>query len=180
MSHTGFVEVGLVTASTIRSSAQVAALALILVLTPAAAQEAQESEVVEPEVTIEAILVEPEKPAADTLCRLSVRLHNHGDQVASQLGFSVRINGAEIPVYSNQLFMFPLQPGAVSELALFNFWSTETSRPMPKDGKLKLEITLREAQRTMIEMIEGVETWTPLGAVPGLPSTASLTLEMSR
>ena len=161
----------------IRRSSHLATLMAVLAVP---ATTAQEPEAVEPEITIQALIVEPEKPAADTLCRLRIQLHNHGDQVASQLGFGVTINGKEIPVYSNQLFMFPLPPGASSELSLFNFWSTETSRPMPKDGRLKLEVTLREAQRTKIEMVEGVETWTPLGEVPGLPVTSSLTLEMSR
>ncbi len=161
----------------IRRGSHCAALLAVLAV-PAAV--AQEPEAAEPEITIRALIVEPEKPAADTLCRLRIQLHNSGDQVASQLGFTVTINGDEVPVYTNQLFMFPLQPGTTSELSLFNFWSTETSRPMPKDGKLKLEVTLREAQRTKIEMVEGVETWTPLGEVPGLPVTASRTLEMSR
>ena len=160
--------------------ARISALTLLLLAVTGPGTMAQETEEVAPEVTIETILVEPAKPAADTLCRLSVELKNNGDQVASQLGFKVVINGAEIPVYSNQLFMFPLPPGESTELALYNFWSTETSRPMPKDGKLKLEVTLLEAQRTKIEMVEGVETWTPLGEVPGLPAGASLTLEMAR
>ncbi len=165
-----------------RRALQIATLTTILAVPGVAAQEprAGETEVVEPEITIEAIIVEPEKPGADTLCRLRVRLQNHGNQIASQLGFKVKINGQEIAVYRNQLFMFPLAPEAASELALFNFWSTETSRPMPKDGKLRLEVSLLEAQRTKVEMVEGVETWTPIGAVPGLPSSASITLEMSR
>ena len=161
-------------------AARVSALTLLLAAAIGPGAMAQEAQKVAPEVTIEAILVEPAKPAADTLCRLSVELKNNGSQVASQLGFKVVINGTEIPVYSNQLFMFPLPAGETTKLALYNFWSTETSRPMPKDGKLKLEVTLLEAQRTKIEMVEGVEIWTPLGEVPGLPSSASLTLEMVR
>jgi hypothetical protein len=133
-----------------------------------------------PALSIASITVSPQTPSADTLCRLTVTLSNKGDKAASQLGFRVVINGIELPVYSNQLFMYPVGPGATSEISLFNFWSTETSRPFPADGKLTVEVTLTEAQWTSIEDIDGVETWTPLGAVPGLPVSSSVTLAMSR
>ena len=142
--------------------------------------ETAEAESPKPGITVEEIVVEPEKPAADTLCKLRVRLRNHGGEMASQLGFRVDINGQEIPVYRNQLFMFPLASESESDLHLFNFWSTESSRPMPKDGKLQIEVQLLEAKWTKVEEIEGVETWTAVGEVPGLPAAKSITLQMNR
>jgi hypothetical protein len=141
---------------------------------------AEETATAGPTLSIASISVAPESPAADSLCRLTVSLVNNGDKVASQLGFRVEINGVELPVYSNQLFMYPLLPGATSEIPLFNFWSTETSRPFPTDGRMTVAVTLTEAQWTAIESIDGVETWTPLGAVSGLPASSSVTLAMSR
>lgn len=150
----------------------------LLVLLPSYATAAEASAA--PRLELKSVRIEPAKPGADTLCRLRVDIYNGGDQVASQLGFVVRINGQEVPVYANQLFMFPLPPGEASELALFNFWTTETGRPMPPDGKLRVDVELREAQWMRIETVENVETWTPLGAVDSLPSAASLTVELSR
>ncbi|MDH3253567.1 MAG: hypothetical protein OEM62_01135 [Acidobacteriota bacterium] len=155
-------------------------LFLAAVFIPVLARAQDDSAAAEPQLAIEAVIVEPEKPGADTLCRLRIRILNRGERIASQLGFTVTINGTDIPVYSNQLFMFPLDPGTTSELALFNFWTTETSRPMPADGKLRIEVALREAQWTKIEMVEEVETWTPLGPVTGLPVSAAVTLSMTR
>lgn len=150
-------------------------LSLLSVL-PAAAQDETPSP-----LSIEAIVVEPSTPGADTLCRLRVTLSNTGDETASQLGFSVRLNGQELGVYSNQLFMFPVPAGGSGELPLFNFWTTESSRGMPADGKLRVEVTLKEAVWMKIEDDEeGVEVWTPLGEVPGLPVSASVTLEMKK
>ena len=134
-----------------------------------------------PQLSIEAIVVEPSSPGPDTLCRLTVKLANGGEQTASQLGFSVRLNGQDLGVYSNQLFMFPLLAGESGELPLFNFWTTETSRQMPADAKLRVEVTLEEAVWMKIEDDEeGVEVWTPLGDVSGLPVSGSITLDMKK
>lgn len=140
----------------------------------------EEPQATKPGVSIARVTITPENPGVDTLCRLSVELTNEGKDVASQLGFRVTINGSNIPVYDNQLFMYPLEPGAANEVALFNFWSTETSRLAPADGKLRVEVALVEAQWTKIEDVDGVETWTPLGAVPGLPVSKTVTLPMAK
>ena len=103
---------------------------------PAAAQEASS-------LTVEAVTVEPASPGPDTLCKLTVKVANGGDRTASQLDFQVKINGQELPVYRNQLFMFPVSAGETVDIPLYNFWSTETSRPAPADGKLAIEVTLR-------------------------------------
>ncbi len=144
---------------------------------PAAEGEAKPA----PVLSVEEIVVEPADPGPDTLCRLRVKLKNSGDRIASQLGFAVRINGQDLPVYGNQLFMYPLEPGAVSELKLYNFWTTETSRPMPADGRLALEVELKEAVWMDISTdADGVEVWTPQGAIEGLPVSAKITLAMKK
>lgn len=155
-------------------------VALPLAAGPAPAQEEAAAEA-PPPVRIAAVHVEPEKPAADTLCRLKVELENADQRIASQLGFSVTINGQQLPVYTNHLFMFPVAPGATSELALYNFWSTETSRPMPATGKLEIEVALLEARWMDISTDEdGTEVWKPIGDVSGLPVSHSITLEMAK
>lgn len=154
-------------------------LALLLLAAAAAPMVAQESSA--SPLAIAAPVVEPDAPAADTLCRLKVRITNSGDKIASQLGFTVKLNGQELPVYGNQLFMYPLPPGETTEIDLYNFWSTETSRPFPADAKLKVEVGLKEAQWMDISTDdEGVEVWTPLGAVETLPAPASVTLQMKK
>ena len=140
---------------------------------PATAQEA-------PLLSIEAVVVEPASPGPDTLCKLTVNLANRGDRTASQLDFKVKINGQDLPVYGNQLFMFPVPGGETVEVPLYNFWSTETSRPAPADGKLEIEVTLAAAQWTEIKTEEDVEVWRPLGPVEGLPIAKTLALSMSQ
>ena len=159
-------------------------LALVLEFAgPALAQETEKAPA--PELTITAITVEPEKPGPDTLCKLRVKVKNDGDETASQLGFDVKLNGQQLTVYDNQLFMFPVPAGGEDEIQLYNFWTTETSRPeMPAGGKYQVEVVLREAQWMSIEMEEEdgeeIEVWSPLGAVGGLPVSSTVTLETSK
>ena len=51
---------------------------------------------------------------------------------------------------------------------------------MPKDGKLKIEVSLVGAQWMKIETEEEVEIWKPLGPVDHLPVVGDLTLEMTK
>lgn len=143
---------------------------------------AQEEAPAAPPLAIESITVEPSAPGPDTLCRLRVKLSNGGEQIASQLGFQVTLNGQSLVVYDNQLFMYPVPAGGSLEIPLYNFWTTETSRPMPASGKLEVVVTLKEAIWTKVEMEEDeqgeIEVWTPLGPVPGLPVSASLTVPL--
>ena len=125
-------------------------------------------------LVLAAIKVTPANPGADTLCQLRVEVSNQGERIASQLAFTVKVNGQELPVYRNQLFMQRLDPGKTSTVRLYNFWTTETSRPAPADGKSRVEVTLREAKWYEIATKDGVEEWTPLQPVPGLPVTATL------
>ena len=125
-------------------------------------------------LTLGAITITPATPGADTLCELRVDVANHGDRIASQLAFAVKVNGQELPVYRNQLFMQRLDPGKTSTVRLYNFWTTENTRPAPKDGKYRIEITLREAKWYEIATKDGAEEWTPLQPVTGLPVTATM------
>lgn len=157
-----------------------ATLGLAVTGSPLPAQEATAGAEAS-KLSIAAVHVEPANPAADTLCRLRVEIANADERIASQLGFDVTINGQKLPVYGNHLFMYPVAPGGKSELQLYNFWSTETSRPMPASGKLEIEVTLREARWMDISNDEeGTEVWTPLGDATGLPVSASVTLEMAK
>jgi hypothetical protein len=161
-------------------NAAIAAVLIVSIISSPVSTFAQESTGAAPLVTLEAISVEPTAPGADTLCKLQVTLQNKGTEVASQLDFKVKINGQELPVYRNQLFMYPVQPDQSAQIQLYNFWSTETSRPMPADGKLTVEVSLVAAQWMKIAMEDEVEVWEPLGPVDGLPSSQSVTLTMQR
>lgn len=156
-------------------------VASLLAAGPATGQE-EEAAAPTALLKIEAISVEPQSPAADTLCRLRVKISNAGEQIASRFGFSVTLNGQDLGVYGNQLFMFPVAPGTTEEISLYNFWTTETSRAMPADGKLRVEVALQEAVWTQMAMEtdeEGeIEVWTPIGPVENLPVTAAVTLQM--
>ena len=159
-----------------------AALPAVACLLLAAAAQAQEESPPAPPLTIERITVEPASPGADTLCRLRVRVANAGEHIASRFAFAVSLNGQELGVYGNQIFMFPVGPGASEEISLYNFWTTETSRAMPADGKLRVEVTLREAVWTQMSTetdAEGeIEVWTPIGPVENLPAKAEITVQM--
>ena len=167
--------------STARATFTRLAIAGLLLAGPTAAQE-ESAEPAAALLTLEQVSVEPEHPAADTLCRLRVKLHNDGEQIASRLGFAVSLNGQDLGVYGNQIFMYPVAPGATEEISLYNFWTTETSRTMPADGKLRVEVTLKEAVWTSVATEtdeEGeIEVWTPIGPVANLPVKASVTLQM--
>lgn len=156
--------------------ARLATLAVLVTLLPMSAR-GQEAEPT-PQLSIEEIVIEPAKPAADTLCQLRVRVGNKGTETASQLAFKVTLNGQDLGVYGNQLFMFPVEPNAENEIRLYNFWTTETSRPtMPANGKMTVEVALTEARWMKIEDDdEGVEVWTPIGDVENLPVSKSVTL----
>lgn len=164
------------------------ALAFATALAPALGAQEAASQAAGLEIT--AVAVEPANPGPDTLCKLSVTVRNNGDRQASQLGFSVSLNGQDLSVYGNQLFMYPVPAGGELEIPLYNFWTTETSRPtMPADGKYRVDVRLNEAQWMDISMVtetverggqqveEEVEVWTPLGAVEGLPVDLGVVLE---
>lgn len=154
------------------------AVTLILLLSPvfpAWAQEGAKSRLI-----LESVKIEPASPKPETLCRLTVTLRNAGDRQASGMEFGVKINGREVPAYKNRLYLQPIAPGATREIRLYNFWSTESGRPAPADGKLNVEVTLHRAVWMGKESQGGANVWTPLGAADGLPVTKSLALALGR
>jgi hypothetical protein len=129
-----------------------------------------------PQVTIESVAVTPPRPGPDTLCQLRVSLRNRGAKPASELAFEVRVNGVELPVYRRHLFMQRVDPGAPTELRLFNFWSSESGRPAPADGRYTVEVALTAARWYEITREGEDEVWTPGEAVAALPARATATL----
>lgn len=126
-------------------------------------------------LAIEAIVISPDPPAAETLSRLRLRIRNGSDKPVSGLELRVSLGGRDLAVYRNQLFMDLLAAHTTTEVELFNFWTTETDRPAPQDGKLRLEVTLEKASWLEITTAEdGTETWTLREPVPGLPSAKRL------
>lgn len=136
-------------------------------------------------VTIEAVRVEPAIVGPETLCKLRVTLHNRGPAMASLLGFEVKVGDVVLPGYAKDLFVIELPPGERRDVELFNFWSSETGRPLPEGETLMVTVRLLEA--TYFETSRGgdevepgpLETWTPLGPVEGLPSEGSAIVESS-
>ena len=67
-------------------------------------------------------------------------------------------------------------------IALYNFWTSESGRPAPADGRVEVLVRLREARWVEVSEVEEdgetVEVWTPVGDVAGLPQTVSVTLEL--
>ena len=150
---------------------------LVLLAALAAPILAQEKK---PALTLESIQVEPASPGPGTLCHLSVTLSNSGERTASALEFVVKINGRELAAYKDRLYLKPVEPGAPREIHLYNFWSTESSRPAPADGKLTLEVTLTRAAWMQKETKDGAEVWSAAGQVEGLPVTKTVTLKMGK
>ncbi len=167
-----------------------AALALILAALPALAgaagaqaapaEPAAEAKPAKPLLALEGLTVEPAKPGPETLCRLRVKIVNHGEKFASAFAFTVEVAGHELPVYRNQVFVKPVPAGQTVELALYNFWTSETGRPAPADGKLPVKVTLREARWAERSEEDGVEVWKLEDPVPGLPIETSLTVPLAK
>jgi len=131
---------------------------------------------------IESIEVTPPSPGAETLCRLSATVSNGGSRAVYSFGFDVELNGQPLPVYENQLFLQVIEAGESEQVALYNFWTSESGRPAPANGELEVLVRLREARwvevSEVVEDGETVEVWTPVDDVAGLPQSVSLTLEL--
>lgn len=136
----------------------------------------------------------------EQLCQLSVHVSNSSERPVFSLGFEVSVGGKALTVYEKQLFMVAVPPtaeGTPFKLDLFNFWTSDSQRSIPNNGKLDVEVRLVEAQWLAIseetEPIPGsgstgtdqaaktrvVEVWTPAGNVEGLPSTRTKTLTVA-
>lgn len=151
------------------------AIATLVIATAVPAQEAK-TVAASSLLQIISVSVTPTSPAVDTLCQLRLVIKNAGDRIVSQLAFSVTVEGHELPVYRNQIFMERVEPGAETEVRLYNFWSTETGRPAPTDDTFDVAVELTEAHWYTIEDQEDAEVWTPLEPVGGLPVAFSVSL----
>jgi hypothetical protein len=138
-------------------------------------------------LTVTAIEIRPANPGPDTLCQLAVKVKNGGTRKASALVFAVRVNGLPLAVYKRQVYLQVIDPGTTATVGLFNLWTTETGRPLPKDGQLRLEVTLAEARWVEVKTegtagtagtAGGTEVVTPGEAVPSLPVSASLVVPL--
>lgn len=128
-------------------------------------------------LAIEAIEVDPPQPGPETLCRLKVRLRNNGQQTASDFAFQVALNGQALSVYSNQSWVANLAPGKDTEVQLYNFWTSESDRPAPKDGRLVVEVRLKAAR--WLDTNEKGLASRPAKDVDPLPAPRSVTLSVS-
>jgi hypothetical protein len=128
-----------------------------------------------PLLTLEAITIDPAIPGPKTLCKLRVKIRNKGNQAATAFLFRVHINGQALPVYKNYVYLQTIAAGATGEIKLFNFWTTESTRPVPKDGNLKLDVTLQEARWVEVTRKDKETDYKLLGNVPNLPVSLSLT-----
>ena len=131
---------------------------------------------------LRSIEVSPAAPGAETLCKLTATIENAGTRAVYSFGFDVELSGHSLLVYEKQLFLQVIEAGQSEEVALYNFWTSESGRPAPTDGKLEVLVRLREARWVDVSEVEEdgetVEVWTPVGDVPGLPQTVGLTLEL--
>ena len=155
-------------------------MAILISMVGGASVPAQTATREKSQIEFTVVSVDPTEPKAETLCTLRVELENKGGQIASQLEFRVEINAANLPVYDNQVFMVPVPTGETTEIKLYNFWSTETSRPWPEDGRLSIEVTLVAAQWMNISTKDGVEIWEPLGPVDGLPVSQKASISLKK
>ena len=165
--------------SGVRSARPFGAVVLLVVLLAGVSGAARAEE---PQVVLAGIQVTPASPGPDALCRLVATVRNSGDRAVYSFGFDVELNGRALPVYEKQLFLQVIEAGESAEVALYNFWTSETGRPVPEDGRLEVVVRLREARWVEVSEVEEdgetVEVWTPVGEVAGLPQAASRTLEL--
>lgn len=75
-----------------------------------------------------------------------MEIRNSGSEPASHLTFQVTVNGQRLAPYLNHTWVTELQPGRETEIQLYNFWSSESGRPFPKDGRLVVEVRLTGAR----------------------------------
>lgn len=161
-----------------------AVFGLCLVL-PVAIHAQENGEDVEVDVEVEShlALASIEMSAAETelprLVSLSVGIANESERPITALGFEVVVEGVSLPVYDNQLFMQRLAPGETTTVDLYNFWSGETGRPNPTDGKLDVTVRLREAKWLTVSKEGTTDVWEVGDAVPGLPLEVQKTLSLT-
>ena len=130
------------------SAAVIAWSAVILFAVASAAQEPKL------EVVLSGFEVTPAAPGPETLCRLVVTVENKGSSAVYSFGFDVELNGRSLLVYEKQLFLQVIEAGEADEVALYNFWTSESGRPVPADGKIEVVVRLREARWVEVTEVE--------------------------
>jgi hypothetical protein len=143
-------------------------LCVALLVGPAAAPPAWAVD-----VTVDGLTVEPASPGPSAVCQLKVRLKNGGSQAVSLFKFGVKIDGQESAQHRTSSYAVDIAPGAVGEVALYNFYSPTAPRTF------EVHVTLVEAQWVQVKREGANLTTTPTGPVPGLPASASLSVKMS-
>ena len=155
-----------------------ACLTLPLPAGESSAEKEEPAETAEPALLgIVSVRVEPARPGPETLCQLRVEIENRGREAASRFAFAVRLGEEPLKVYDGELILQPIAAGESAVLRLHNFWSSETGRPFPRDGRLRVEVTLTEATWVRIEEKDGAEDRAPIGSVEGLPVSRRVTLQ---
>lgn len=145
-----------------------------------AASDTKSEAAIQTPLEIVALRIEPESPAAETLCHLRAVIANRGERPASGLRFAVSLEGTALAVYDKQVFVETLVPGAETTVELFNFWTSEDGRPLPADGVLDVVVSLEAARWLTRDMAEdGTELLSLEGAVPGLPVRRGHALEIA-
>lgn len=145
-----------------------------------AREEATEQESAESPLKVAAVRVSPESPGPETLCTLTIEIANASERAITAFGFDVTVAGNPLPVYDNQLFLKVVPAGETVELPLYNFWTSETGRPAPADGKMPVEVSLREARWVKLGEEDGTEVWELEGDVGGLPVSAETVVTLKK
>ena len=151
-------------------------LTFALVLGGAAARA--QAPPVEPPLTIDSIRVTPDAPTASTLCHLTIAVTNATDRPISRLGLAVTVNGRPVKAYERTLYMQTLRPHATTEIPLYNFWTTESSRPASADNRLVLEVAVVRAAWTIVTTPAGVPTMAAAGSVAPLPAAKRIVVPL--
>jgi hypothetical protein len=125
------------------------------------------------DVGVDAVLVSPASPGPSSICTLKVRVKNAGAQAASNFRLKVKVDGQDLALYDRQTFAVNVDAGKSEELALYSFYSPASAKPFD------VQVTLTEAQWVQVKKDGSNTTTTPTGPVPGLPSTASVSVKMS-
>ena len=139
---------------------------------PIAAVEPGES----PPLRIEQVEITPNPAAADTLCKVWVTVRNDGMHYASAFQFKITVTDQVLPVYGNHRFLVPVPPGESRRIRLFNFWTSESSRPYPSSGELQIVVTLEQAGWWTHDKTGGETVWTSVGVVEQVPVSRAVTL----
>lgn len=126
-----------------------------------------------PAVSIEAVSVAPQSPGPGVLCTLGVQLKNTGTHTATYFRFKVKIDGQDVAIYNVESFAVNVAPGTSETITLSGFWSPATAK-----ANFTVELTLLEGQWADVKHEGNTSTTTPIGAIEGLPVSATQSVHM--